>query len=95
MGVERENSLCICTSSLFFSRLRGDTVSFCGVFIVFILIKFLPASLAYNSRARDEHFAEEGRGGGVTTEAVLPVHSTPPKKEASSAYLWRPVCPMK
>lgn len=43
------------------SPLRGDIVPIYGVFIVFILMKFLPASLVYNFRDGGGHLADEAR----------------------------------
>lgn len=63
-GVERENSLLFFTSLLlFFNPLRGDAVPFCGVLTVFILMKFLPASLACSFRDGAGHLADEARAG--------------------------------
>lgn len=47
--------------SIIISPLRGDIGPISGVFIVFILMKFLPASLVYKFRDGDGHLADEAR----------------------------------
>lgn len=47
--------LYIIVSIIIMSPLRGDIVPIYGVFIVLILMKFLPASLVYNFRDGDGH----------------------------------------
>lgn len=48
-------------------------------------MKFLPASLVFSTRDGDDHLADEARGEGVTTEAILLMYSTSPSGEASAA----------